>query len=142
MKLIQLLESKNRCLNKFLEYSKDFFVYAENDDLSNIQKFQDKREKVIKSFSLYDKKIVDVISQLKPEEKTPFLIEQVKALIQIKEEIIQSILTIDQKIIAKIEEEKIRLLQELSSSDKKDQLMKKFKSHWVPESGDKLDGQI
>jgi hypothetical protein len=142
MEVVKILESKNRCLKKFLTYSQEFLRSAESGDFSTIQKLQDHRESVIKALQLFDRKITSTIQALRPEERTPELMRSVKAIITIEGELLQSIIETDQQIVSQIEEEKARLLKELSSSDKTAQMVKKFKSTWVSEPGEKLDGKL
>jgi len=142
MNVLKLLQSKNRCLEKFLKYSEEFLSQAEMGDLSSINEFQNRREGALKAVLLFDRKITEIIEELSSDEKTNTLIESVKQALAAKDELIQSILITDQKIIAKIEEEKERLLKELSTSDKSMQMVKKFKSKWISESGEKLDGKL
>src|SRR5688572_23953438 len=142
MDVLKLLRSKNRCLEKFLRYSQEFLTYAEGGDLSTLQYFQSRRDATLKALQLYDRKISEMVAQLSPSERTTSLIESVRQTLELKGKLIQSILATDQKIISKIEDEKKRILQELSSSDRNKQLVRKFKSGWIAEAGEKLDGKI
>jgi hypothetical protein len=142
MDVLKLLHSQNRCLLKLLDKSRKFLADTESGDLSSLQFFQNYRDTVIKALILYDNKVSETISKLSTSEKSETLIESVRKTQVLKEELLQAILCIDQKIITRIEDERNRLLQELSISNKNNQLVRKFKSTWIPEAGEKLDGKI
>jgi hypothetical protein len=142
MEVLKLLDSKNRCLNKFLKYSETFLMEAQAGNLTEIDRFQNQREAIIKALQLYDRKISEETLKLSSLERTPALIASAQQAFLLREKIIEAILKIDQNIMAEIEKEKNRLIQELSDSDKNHHLVMKFKSKWVSEPGETLDGQI
>jgi len=142
MEVLKLLQSKNRCLSRFLDGSRSFLLLAEKGDFSGLQLFQTQREATLKALELYDNKVSDLIENLPSADKTPALIEAVRKAEEQKTELIQSILLTDKKIISKIEEEKDRLQKQLSVTDKNAQLVKKFKSRWISESGEQLDENL
>jgi hypothetical protein len=142
MKVLKLLESKNRCLNRFLRISEKFLSEARAGDLSHLNDFETKRDSVLKAIALYDRKISEEVTKLSPLEKTAPFIESVKKSIQTKDSIIATIFSIDNYIINEIEREKTRLVQELSETDKNHHLVMKFKSKWISESGETLDGKL
>ena len=142
MEILKLLESKNRCLEKFLNDSENFLASTEKGDVSVLQELHNRRETIIKAIQLYDRKITELIQEMPPGEKTTLLIDSVRKVSLAHDHIIQAIIVADQKIALKIEEEKKRLLEELSASDRKKQLTSKFKSKWITESGDQLDGTL
>lgn len=136
------MQSKNRCLEKLIINSETFLKSAESGDLSNIGAFEERRNSIIAALQIYDRKISDLITHLSPSEKTHSLIQQAKRYSEINDILIQSISDLDKKIIIKIEEEKCRIMKELSSSEKQNAMVKKFKSTWVPEAGERLDGKL
>jgi hypothetical protein len=142
MEIIKLLESKNRCLKKILDFSVQFLSQTETGDFSQLAQFQAYRDATLKTISLLDKKLTEIISLLPPSQKTPEFIEQAKAIYQKENDLIGKIIEIDQFILSQIQLEKTRLTQEIASSEKNSQAVKKFKSTWVAESGETLDGKI
>jgi hypothetical protein len=142
MEVLKLLKTQNRCLEKFRSHSEDFLRKANQGDFSDLTPFQKHRETILKALSLYDRKLSELISQLLPSERTPDLIATVQKILELKHNLIHSILVIDQQIINQIEQEKKRLITELSTSDKNNQLVRKFKSKWISEPGETLDGKI
>ncbi len=142
MDVLKLLQSKNRCLQKFLKCSEDFLAFSESGDLTYIHKFQKQRNSIVKALLLYDIKISEIVKTLSENQKTTSLIDSIKKILIDKEDLVQTILITDQRIIVQIEKEKSRLLKELSTSDKSSQQVKKFRSKWISESGEKLDGKL
>ena len=145
MVVLKLLQSQNRCLERLLECTESFLEHSfklNSRDFSGLTSFQDQREVFLKAIHLYDRKISEVVSLLSESDKSDINIEKIRELIEVKEVLTKKLFDIDQKIITEIENEKCRLAQELSESDKNSQLVKKFKSKWVSESGETLDGTI
>ncbi len=142
MEVIRLLRSKNRCLMRFLEASKEFLQSAEQGDFSLLDTFQDSREAALKALELYDGKVSEAALALTAEHKTRSLILEIEAEMLAKNAIVQDILAIDQKIMACLDGEKARVGQEIVRSRKSGDAIKKFKSAWMPESGEELDKQL
>ena len=140
--LIVTLEKRNKCLDLFLEESENFLESTKMGDFSNINQFQEKRESALKGYHLADNALSQAISSLSQSEKTPELINSVKKFQDIKNSMIYAIFLIDKEIIENIEKEKTKLLQEINFSEKNKKIFGKFKSKWVSESGEKLDGKI
>lgn len=142
MDVIRLLKSKNRCLQKFLELSTEFLASAEAGDLTRLDRFQVRRESTLKALELYDRKISTVVETLPSERRTSELIQAVSELLAHKDQLIQMILTTDNRIMLRIEEEKSRLLREMASNMKANETVKRFKSSWVSESGEGIDRKL
>src|SRR5947209_1420807 len=118
MDVVALLRSKNRCLEKYLQLSVDFWEEAEKSDLSGLSAFEMKRDATLKAIDLFDRKLGEAVSLLPPDGRTQELVETVKQALQMKEDIIHRILNIDLKIIAKIEDEKAKLFREVTGTRK------------------------
>lgn len=142
MDVLTLLQSKNRCLKKFLDLSADFLKSAEAGDFRELSSFETRRESTIKALELYDRKISEIVELLGPTDRTPELASQVQRELNLKESLIHEILAVDLKIIGKIEEEKNRILREVASTRKSKEAMSKFKSTWTKASGDELDEKL
>jgi hypothetical protein len=142
MDVLSLLESKNRCLRRFLELSADFLRRAEQGDLSELDPFQTRRETVLRTLDLFDRKITEVVAHLSPEQRTSQLVRQVELALAEKDDTVRQILIVDDKIIRRIEEEKTRIVRELASSEKSRSNIQRFKSTWVPTHGEELDQQL
>lgn len=142
MEVIKLLESQNRCLNQFLKASETFLLEAQSGNLAGLELFQVQRDGILKALQLYDRKITEEASQLGSHQLTSPLKTSIQQALNHKKQIVEFIFKVDQAIIEEIEKEKKQLVQELSNSDKNHQLVMKFKSKWVTESGETLDGKI
>lgn len=115
---------------------------AKTSGLPEIQEFLEYRESILKVIGLYDKQIAATIALLTPQEKTLTFLQSVKTEQNLHESLIQAILELDKKITTRIEEERNRLLQEISNSEKNAKIAKKFRSKWIPEPGENLDGKL
>lgn len=142
MDVLSLLENKNRSLERFLASSEEFFPLAEKGDFTSLEAFHSRREAILRTLDLCDRKIAEVIALMPASERNPSLIQSVERALADKEAIIHKILAIDDKIMQKIEDEKNKVLKELNASQKNSAMMKKFKSNWVAESGEGLDQKL
>lgn len=142
MDVLTILRSKNRCLERFLELSLSFAREMDKDDLSGLAQFQERREDIIKALDLYDRKITEAVSLLPLIERTPELIQAVESALTRKDELVHKILEEDLKIISRIEDTKNNTLREMGSTRKTKEIVGKFKSTWVPESGEGLDKKL
>jgi hypothetical protein len=140
MDVLSLLRSKNRCLLRFLEASKSFLAEAETQsDLPSLPDFEQQRESILKAIALYDRKITDAIPHISAADRTRELSKAVEDSLQIKDDLIAEIMRVDQRVLKRVEDEKIRVARELSSTQKNKNLVQKFKSTWVAEAGEEID---
>jgi hypothetical protein len=141
--VLGLLRSKNRCLVKFLEASKAFLL--SNDTLGvlpSLDEFELKREAILKAVFLYERKINEAAETLPSGAKTPEFIAAVEATLAAKDKILAEISVTDNRVLNLVEQEKMRIAKELTSSQKSRELVQKFKSSWVAESGDEIDQNL
>lgn len=140
MDVLSLLQSKNRCLKRFLDLSMEFIEQAEKIGvMPDLQSFHLRRDATLRAIDLYDRKISQVVIALPQVDRTPELVKNVELALDSKNRLVHLILTADEKIMSKIEEEKARIQRDVSSSQKAKDAMKKFKSTWVNEAGEELD---
>jgi hypothetical protein len=137
--LMSLLNAKNRCLERFLAISKEFGEKAAESAVEGLEQFQVRRDATLKAIELFDRKISEAARDISSSERTPRLIDAVQAALDRKNELVQQILKADENVIQKIEQSKLDLLKELASSRKSKEVLSKFKSSWVAESGEELD---
>jgi hypothetical protein len=142
MDVLSLLKSKNRCLRRFLALSEDFSAVAAGGDLAGLAAFQQGRESLLRAIGLFDRKLAEAAADAARSPVTPELREGILALFAEREGIVQKILTADERVLALIEAEKTRIRGELSGSRKQQEKMKRFKSAWVPPSGEELDTSL
>jgi hypothetical protein len=129
--ILKLLQSQNRCLKKLLEHSKQFQKETDKNDFSNLE-----------ALTFYERKIAEFTHHLDKQKKTETFVEAIKNIIENKKNLINIIIKIDNDIILKIEAEKSKLMQELSISEKTKFMVNKFKSKWIAQSGEELDGLL
>jgi hypothetical protein len=145
MDVLKLLHSKNRCLERFLELSLGFLKSTDQQDFvlsDELVSFQSRRDATLKAMDLYDRKLTEAIGQLPPQQRTPALVQSVKAELTRKETLVLQILDIDLKIMGHIESEKNRILKDMASTRKSKDMLSKFKSTWVAELGEELDTKL
>lgn len=142
MEVLNLLQAKNRCLERFLAISLEFEKEAMEKGLEGLGLFETRRDSTLKAIELFDRKITEAVSLLQPKHKTPELVRKLEALLARKNELIQQILLADQKVIQQIELGKLEVLKDLASSRKSREVLSKFKSGWVTESGEGIDQKL
>jgi hypothetical protein len=140
--LIKNFQHKNSLLQGFLLCSESFFLELNAGSFEKVTTFEQDRNISVFHLSLVDKKIGSLIAMIPPAEKTPVLIEKIAQLVQDGQETLNKIRALDTQIIHTITTERDRLKKLVSDSDRSIQLVKKFKSAWLPKAGEKLDGKL
>jgi len=140
MDVLSLLRSKNRCLLRFLEASKNFLTEAQTlGVLPSLPDFELQRESILKAISLYDRKVTEAIPHISAADRTPELSKAVEQSLQEKDAILAEIVIADQQVLKLVEAEKNRVGRELAATNKSRNLNQKFKSSWVAEAGEEID---
>jgi hypothetical protein len=139
MDVIKLLRSKNRCLRRLLDLTDRFL---NENDLEALSGLQTQRDAIFKGLDLYDRKISEALSLLTSDRRTPELIATVQAILFEKDSLIQGIIRKDNELMARIDAKKAQLLEEVAASRKSRDLVGKFKSGWVRESGEEFDQKL
>ncbi len=148
MDVLALLRSKNRCLERFLALSETFRERSRAGgeawcDLQSLNDFQDNRDASLKAIELYDRKIQEAVDVLPSHmRQVPQLVDAVRSALERKEELVKRILEADLEVISKIEDVKNRLLKDLNGTRRSREVLSKFKSTWIPRSGEELDKEV
>lgn len=142
MDVVSLLESKNRCLHRFLGLSADFLLSADGGDFSRLEAFHKRRESTIKALELYDREVSSAIASLPASADRHAMADRIRAILDERDRIVREILNTDERIIARVEQEKARIAGELASSRKNQANINKFRSQWIPEAGEELDRKL
>ncbi|OFZ82466.1 MAG: hypothetical protein A2583_01680 [Bdellovibrionales bacterium RIFOXYD1_FULL_53_11] len=145
MDVCSLMQSKNRCLERFLRLSEKFMSdhrSCEGGLLDGLDRFQKEREDILKAISLLDKKIHETAAAIERDAVTPALSAAVKNELDRKDMIVRLIIESDLKIISEIEKLKNEMINDIARERKAGRLIGKFKSEWVPKSGEELDGSL
>jgi hypothetical protein len=142
MDVVTLLQSRNRCLQRFLKITEEFRASVENDDFSGLELFLSRRDAVLKTLYLYDRKITSIVNDLKLHTSLAgrqAVAERISPVLEAREFIIQQIIRVDQQIMLKLDSEKTRISNETGSTRKIKTNLSKFKSAWVSAGGEELD---
>jgi len=142
MEVLRLMRSKNRCLERWLNHSHEFLAQAQAGDFTQLRGFETQRDAIIKAIGLFDRKLTEVIACLPHEDRTQLMIEGVKLVEADRMRLVEEILVLDQKVIKEVEAEKARLSSSLGNSEKSKNTVKKFKSNWIPGSGEGIDRKL
>lgn len=143
MDVLSLLRSKNRCLEKFLQASTEYLAQAQrSEELPSLAPFEAARDAILKAIALYDRKISEAVSLLPPGERPASLVEAVKKALDEKEKLIHRILLVDDQIFQRLEDEKTKTLKEIAANNRSAMLAQKFKSTWIPGSGEEIDKKL
>jgi hypothetical protein len=140
--VLRLLENKNRCLQKFLQVSEDLLVCARAGDFSTLSAVERRRDAIIKTLELYDRKIAEAVSLLPPSDRDSSLSKRVEALLDAKNNLIQLILHGDEELMTRIRTEKDRIERAINEGERGNSVLKKYKSTWMPEAGEELDKKL
>ena len=140
--VLSLLRSKNRCLERYLEITTEFWVSCKHGDLHGLDVFESERESALRAIGLFDRKIEQVAPQITPSERTPEIVEELRALLLEREQFVHRIVDADLLIIGKIEAAKSEILREAAAVRKSRESVAKFKSQWIADSGEELDQKL
>jgi hypothetical protein len=141
--IARLLNSRNKCLQKILDLSRGFAKSCEGDgELNGLAAFEKDRDLLFRALALHENKITMAVSALEPAARTPALIARVRTATQVHASLVAEITSEDNQIMARIEREKQAVLEARTISRKQKVLNDKFKSTWVPESGEELDRKL
>lgn len=143
---IKLLKSKNRCLRELNLISSDFLsrisssgtTEAEAEHfLPSVELFMQNRKALFKMLFFFDRQLK---TNPRTEAETPS--SEILEAEKDSKALIQAALITDQKIYELVESRKLELLSALTRAGKSDQVIRKFKSKWVNDSGGRLDGTV
>src|SRR5687768_6873923 len=110
MDVLALLRSKNGCLEKFLQVTREFWDSAASGNLDGLSAFEQKRDSHLKAIELFDGKIGEAVAQLPDSARNREMVTAVENELARKERLIHEILAVDLKIIAKIEQVRAELI--------------------------------
>lgn len=140
--IARLLDSRNKCLQKILELSRGFAAEAEGGSFASLPLFEKKRASLFRALELHEKKLTALISALTPAQRTPDLIARARTATQLHSTLVAQVTSVDNRIMELIEREKQAVQEAVSISRKHKAVTHKFKSTWMPESGEGLDQKL
>ncbi|MCM2276829.1 MAG: hypothetical protein NDJ89_01980 [Oligoflexia bacterium] len=143
MDVMHLLQSRNRCLGRLLDHCARFIAQAEQGDFTGLDRFLARRDATVRAFGLYDRKLSsllpDVAGTEPGEGERRALIARLAPVLAEREELVRSLLRLDERAFGLIEEEKNRLARELNGAHKTRTQLMKFRSERATDSGETLD---
>lgn len=142
MDVVTLLQSRNRCLQRFLRITGEFRDTFARGDFSALEPFHLRRARIIQALELYDQRISSFVHHLRAHatlEEREVTVRQIEPILEARERLIAEILKVDQTVINLLDMEKSRLSNEAGVTRKIKSHLNKFKSAWVIEAGDGLD---
>ncbi len=141
MEILNLLKTKNRCFQKLLDLSEEFLAKLNSGDLAILGIYEEDWVRTFKILGFCDKQLEKYIKTY-PKIDNSNLIDELTSVEALNQAAVPLIIRNNQKIISRIEMELDTIKKDLLASDKNQQLFRKFKSSWISESGEKLDGTI
>ncbi len=144
MDVVELIQTRNRCLSKIHHISLNYLA-AEVPEraeqaLQVFESFQRERDACCRVLELLDRKITESAQVLSSQKRNPTQIKSIEALSANGEKTIGEILKTDQKIFERVDLIKSKVQQEIVLSKKGQQVVGRFKSLWVQEPGSSWDG--
>lgn len=146
--IIRLFQAKNRGLQRLLELGTKFLARwdaAEQTAESRgeaLTRFQARRDSAFRALEHCDRRIGAALAALPNEARTPKMLEESRRALAAKDRLLQALIARDQEIMTRLESEKGRVLEELVDARRGQSLVSKFKSTWVPDSGEGLDQKL
>lgn len=143
MELLPLLRSRNQCLENFLDATCAFGGDPSGQGfVDELALLESKREIILKALDLFERKITEVTEALLGNGDSGPVSMSIQSEILRREELILKIVQADAKIMQMISDESERISKEVTNIRKGKELISRFKSQWVPKSGEEVDGQL
>jgi hypothetical protein len=140
--VLRLIEKKNRCLGSLLDCSQKFLSEAQHDGSSAVYQYEKARAKWFNLSTVYDRLINQRAKSPIQGLTDPKFSQQLKTALEHQKTILTALLEMSQKIIELLETQKSEISLELNKSDQHRSLLIKFRSTWVAEAGQGLDGTL
>lgn len=145
MEVISLLESKGRCLRKFLVITQEALTALEAGDFSGLSQLERRRTHLVNAIRLFDDRVSLAANQVPLAERTDALAERLREVLEEQTQTLAQIVRADASVESCIEAEKERLRVEITANTKAQksiQSHQRFKSQWVQDSGSGLDQKL
>jgi hypothetical protein len=146
--ILSLLKSKNRCLERLMEATREFLrqpldvLIARGDEseipTTPLSVYEDERAAIIRTLEMHDRKINELISALDPAQKTEAFIADVKAELLGNERLILGVFNADEIVFQRIREAQSQITKLMVENGKSRAILSKFKSAGQP-TGEEMD---
>ena len=140
MEVLKLLQSQNRTFKKLVDCSRAFLASDWKGDLKALHEYESQRALIVRTLSLFEGRINSVVQSIPSSERTQVLISAVQNCMNEKNALYQEFINLDLKVEGLIRNEQERISKLVHHTEKNQDLLNRFKSTWVPESGESLDG--
>lgn len=143
MSLPGLLRSEIKCLQRYLECTLAFNLEFQGEvNPKDFEVLRRTREEILKALDLFNRKIEEEIQSIPLDLRTPELRELARRHVRRKEELLAEISRADEQIFQGIQLAQDKIQDQLDTDRKAKSVLGKFKSRWVPESGESLDRKL
>ena len=147
MNLLSLVRSKNRCLEQLRALSEAFLcqppeALLDPSELSPLGEYERNRSAIFKAIELYDRKIDEAVSITSPSEMVMETREAIRGEITRGERLIAEVLVSDREITRRFQEAQAAIASQITQSRQHRDKLSRFKSTWVPASGDEVDTKL
>ena len=143
--ILELLRSKNRCLEKlggetraFLSAPLESLVVESEGRPGPLSRYEEARSSLVHALELHDRTIGELVSVLSPEERTPELLRDVREEMLRNERLIVGIFNADDVVFRRIAEAQSEVLKLLHETRRARDLLGKFRSSPAP-TGEGMD---
>ena len=142
MKLIETLSIMNECLEKMIQISQTFLNQVQKNNFKGVDQFDESREVNFKFLDQCNQSLNALTQALNPVQLPQQNQNRLRDLALDYQSLARTLSLIDEKIEIHIESHQTLIRKELIALEKQSLQVKKFKSTWLPESGERLDDQI
>jgi hypothetical protein len=143
MDVLGLLRSKNRCLERYLQISEQTLSdHLSRGDFTKLPDLEGERDSILKAIALYDRKLNQAVGELDRNIDTQTLAPLIENELHRKDALVKKIVDVDLQILSRIETERSRLSRDIGATLRAKENLSKFRSEWIPESGDELDSKL
>lgn len=143
--IIELLRSKNRCLDRLMAETRAFLaiplesLVAESESgRGPLATYEEARATIIRTLELHDGKIGALIAGLSPSEKTPAFLDDTREEMRRNERLILSVFNADDVVFRKIGDAQNQILKLIQENRKSRDILGKFKSSPI-QTGEGMD---
>jgi hypothetical protein len=146
--ILDLLKSKNRCLDRLMAATKIFLaapleaiVSEESAERNPLDIYENARTTIIQALELHDNTIQKMIATLSKEDRTPELIDAVRNEVLKNERLIVSVFNADDVVFKKIGSAQNQISKLIQENRKSNEILSRFKSAQV-QTGEEMDQTV
>ncbi len=143
MKILTFARSRNRCLERFLSLSEEFFRYlsaADQEDLDQrLLNFERTRDSILRALDLFDRKLKEEGKILRRDSLGSPALQELKIMLFKRDDLVHKILDVDLQIIGRIERIRDSIFSNLSQSRVAKNRIGRFKSGADEINGHEVD---